>query len=72
MELFFEFGDLIRTNNNDKVDWQYLCLATEELLLAPDWYDKGGLKNRSRILRLLKGIENTFSSMLEQEQQKVL
>ena len=61
--LIFEFDELIR--NNQTVDWQFLCLRTEELFLKDGWYDGGGLKNRGRILQLLQGLKKIFLEMRE-------
>ncbi|KAK2755790.1 hypothetical protein FQN54_005940 [Arachnomyces sp. PD_36] len=65
-DLIFEVDDLIRSNDQ-AVDWQFLCLGIEELLLKKGWYDYGGLKNRGRTLHLLQGIKNIFLEKIKQQ-----
>lgn len=65
-DLIFEFDDLIQSNNS-MVDWQFLCLGTEELFLRDGWYDNGGLKNRGRTFKLLRGLKRVFIEMIEEE-----
>ncbi|PGG99411.1 hypothetical protein AJ79_08527 [Helicocarpus griseus UAMH5409] len=72
-DLIYEFEDLMNpasTGADDTtIDWQLLCLGSEELLLDYDWYDKSGLKARGRTLQHLRGIKGVFLDMLEQQRQ---
>lgn len=65
MDLIFEYDDLRKTNN--PVDWQFLGLATGELLEDPKWYNKSGLRTRRRTFQLLGQIKSVFLNLLEQE-----
>lgn len=65
-DLIFEVDDLIRSRNQT-IDWQFLCLGIEELLLTDGWYDNGGLKNCGRTLKLLKGLKGVFLKMISQQ-----
>lgn len=65
-DLIFEFDDLIMSKKKGVIDWQFLCLGIEELLVNYDWYYSSGLRNRGRTLQLLQRIKGIFLSMLEQ------
>jgi hypothetical protein len=65
-DFIFEFDDLIKSGD-PSVDWQYLCLDSERMLHDFRWYDGSGLKNRSRIICLLRAIESQFRDLLEEE-----
>ncbi|KAK2757026.1 hypothetical protein FQN54_004995 [Arachnomyces sp. PD_36] len=65
-DLIFEYEDLMNSDNQ-LVDWQLICLGTEELFLKDGWYEKGGLKNRHRTLSLLQGIRAVFLEKIEQQ-----
>jgi hypothetical protein len=55
------------SRGDPSVDWQYLCLDSERMLHDFRWYDGSGLKNRSRIICLLRAIESQFRDLLEEE-----
>ena len=65
MDLIFEYADLHKTDR--PVDWQFIGLATEELLEDPKWERNTGLGTRRWIFRQLKQIKPIFLDLLEQE-----
>jgi hypothetical protein len=66
MDLIFEYDDIRKTSH--PVDWQFLGLATEELLENSDWYDKSGLKTRQRVFQFLGQIKDFFLDLLEKDE----
>jgi hypothetical protein len=68
-DLIFELQDLIIKCRNDGddtvVDWAFLCLETEKLLLNFSRYNLSGLRNRERIMGLIRRIKETFLDMSE-------
>jgi hypothetical protein len=65
MDLIFEYTDLQKTNS--LVDWQFIGLATEELMEDPTWKRNTGLGTRRWIFRHLEQIKTIFLDLLEQE-----
>lgn len=65
MDLIFEYADLHKTQR--PVDWQFIGLATEELMEDPEWERNTGLGTRRWIFRQLKQIKTIFLDLLEQE-----
>jgi hypothetical protein len=65
-DLIIEFQGLLKSNDTS-IDWQYLCLASEKLLLDSHWFDRSGLKNRQRILPLIEGIKGALLALLAAE-----
>jgi hypothetical protein len=68
-DLTFEFDDFINTlgdwTSTSVVDWQYLCLESEKLLLSYRWYDTSGLKNRGRIFACWEPSRRDFDICLK-------
>ncbi|PLB46385.1 hypothetical protein P170DRAFT_427707 [Aspergillus steynii IBT 23096] len=62
-ELVFEIDDLAQSGK--AVDWPYLCLGLEELLLDEDWYCNSGLNNRGRTMSIMSGIRKRFLVLLD-------
>lgn len=71
-DLIFELDDLMgdqaQASSRKSVDWQFLCLGVEELLVKDGWYDRGGLKNRGRNLQLLRRLKSAFLEKLGQQE----
>lgn len=65
MDLIFEYADLHKTNC--PVDWQFIGLATEELMEDPIREHNTGLGTRRWIFRQLEQIKTIFLNLLEQE-----
>lgn len=65
MDLIFEYADLQKTNA--PVDWQFIGLATEELMEDPTWDRNTGLCTRRWISGYLEQLKNIFLDLLEQE-----
>lgn len=65
MDLIFEYADLQKTDW--PVDWQYIGLATEELMENPEWERNTGLGTRRWIFGQLKQIKTIFLDLVEQE-----
>lgn len=67
MDLIFEYADLHKANC--PVDWQFIGLATEELMGDPKWKNDSacGLGTRLWIFRQLEQIKSVFLDLLEQE-----
>lgn len=62
-DLVFEIDDLARSGAT--VNWAYLCLGLEELLLDEDWYCNSGLNNRGRTMSLMRKIKTRFLTLLD-------
>ncbi|OKL60901.1 hypothetical protein UA08_03221 [Talaromyces atroroseus] len=68
MDLIFEYDDLRKTNA--LVDWQFLALATEELLENPGWFDNSGLRIRRQTFDFLKQIKDGFLNLIEKNKKQ--
>ncbi|KAJ5701125.1 hypothetical protein N7488_008673 [Penicillium malachiteum] len=55
LSFFFEL-DLLTKDECDSLDWQFLFLCLVELLSDEKWFPSGGLANRDRVLKPIKGI----------------
>lgn len=65
MDLIFEYTDLQKTNC--PVDWQFIGLATEELMEDPTWERKTGLGTRRWIFGQLRQMRTIFLDLVDQE-----
>lgn len=68
MDLIFEYADLQKTDS--LVDWQFIGLATEELMEDPTWERNTGLGTRRWIFQYLEQIKTIFLDLLEREKMK--
>jgi hypothetical protein len=65
MDLVFEYADLQKMNT--QVDWQFIGLATEELMEDPTWERNTGLGTCRWIFGQLEQIKSILLDFLDRE-----